>query len=389
MITHSTVTVERRRDRRRRLGRLGCGLESRRLSVSFRRTAVSARGVGVVGSMVVGGPLSVGLIDRLLLPAGGFGVVVGVAGPAVFEVIHIVQAGLVVVAVLLRLPARRREVIGGPRIGRIILMGGDPVFGMSGLVGLVGVPGQQVPQPGLVRDDPERFGPADPDRILITVGGQTVRDPSDQGLEGGHIPGLGPGDQGPQPILTAVGADIPLAGGGLGPGLVGRLIHPQQGRVEDVQEPGPGHQLQVGGGLPVQRPRRQPTQVPGRLGDLGRLPPPHLPVLDPLPQQRQPMPDRQRVRYQLPGREHRDLQCVAELGGAVLRHQRGAHPTGLDVLVDQRSLVVGFTIIRGAMTVSPRRSDQQLPAAGPAFGDQVVRGQVQQRARVRERLLQP
>ena len=93
-------------------------------------------------------------------------------------------------------------------------MRSDLVFGMVGVVGLVGVSGQQVPQPGLVGDDPERFGPADPDRVLITLSGQTVRDQVDQGFEGGHIPGLRAGDQGPQPVLTAVGADIPLAAAG-------------------------------------------------------------------------------------------------------------------------------------------------------------------------------
>ncbi|HYI57322.1 MAG TPA: hypothetical protein VEX66_04080, partial [Microlunatus sp.] len=151
----------------------------------------------VVGRIVLGGQLSVGLVDQPLLVPAGIGVVVGAAGPGVVEVVHIVEAGLVVVAVPSGLPAGGWEVVGGPRVGRIILVRSGPVFGVAVLVGLVGVPGQQVPQPCLVGDDAEGFGAADPDRVLITLLSQTPCDQVDQRFEGGHIPGLGAGDQGP------------------------------------------------------------------------------------------------------------------------------------------------------------------------------------------------
>ncbi len=125
------------------------------------------------------------------------------------------------------LPASGWEIITGPRVGRVVLVRGDLVFGVAGIIGLVGVSGQQVPQPGLVRDDPEGFGPADPDRVLVTLFSQTLCDEVDQRFEGGNITGLRAGDQGPQPVRAAVGADIPLCRGSLGPGLVGGLVDPE------------------------------------------------------------------------------------------------------------------------------------------------------------------
>ena len=125
------------------------------------------------------------------------------------------------------LPASGWEIITGPRVGRIILIRRDPLLGVARIIGLVGVPGQQVPQPRLVADDAERLGPADPDRVLITLLSQTLCDEVDQRFEGGNITGLRAGDQGPQPVLAAVGADIPLRRGSLGPGLVGGLVDPE------------------------------------------------------------------------------------------------------------------------------------------------------------------
>ena len=114
----------------------------------------------VVGADIVSSVL------RLLVEPGqvvGIGRRVGwpvlvrlIVGPWTVPPVVVVHPGLVVVAVLGGLPARRWEVVG-PRVGRVALVGGDLLPRFAVRIGVVGVPGEEIGQSGRVRDDPDRF----------------------------------------------------------------------------------------------------------------------------------------------------------------------------------------------------------------------------------------
>ena len=214
--------------------------------------------------------------------------------------------------------------------GRSGLLGArQPARLGSGGRRLVGVAGQQVPQPRLVGDDPDRLGPADRDRVLITVVGQTLRDPVHQRQERCRVARLDPGHQGAQPVPGLGGPHIPLRRRPRRPLLVGLLIDLQQRGVEELLEPTPGEQLDLTGHDRVDRCRCDRGQLTGPVGDLAGLPRQHLTGLDPFPQLRQPVPDVQGVPDQQAGRGHTRLLRQRQRRRARLRHQRSAeraHP---------------------------------------------------------------
>ena len=293
------------------------------------------------------------------------------------------------VAVPVGLPARRGQV-GRPRIGRVREVRGDLLIGGGWVVGVVRVAGQQVPQPRLVGDDPDRLGPADRNRILITILGQTLRDPVHQRQERGRITGVDPGDQGAQSVAGLGGPHIPLR---RRPGralLVGLLINLQQGGIEELLEPAPGQQLDLPGHDPVHDPRRHHRQLRGAVGDLAGLPRPHLTGLDPFPQLRQPMPDRQRVADQQPGRDHTRLLRQRQRRRTGLRHQRGAERTHPDEPLHQHRVELLRDRDRRSRRGSrPTPPPAQLTTPRPPLDRMVVRSQAEQLTRISERLLQP
>ena len=138
-------------------------------------------------------------------------------------------------------------------------------------VGLVGVAGQQVPQPRLVGDDPDRLGSADRDRILIPVVGQTLRDPVHQRQERGRISGVDPSHQGAQPVTGLGGPHIPLRRRPRRALLVGLLIDLQQGGVEQLLEPAPGRAARPARSRSGPRPAPTPRSAP-RCGGRSRGP---------------------------------------------------------------------------------------------------------------------
>ncbi len=256
-----------------------------------------------VGDVDVGGSLValvpgqiIGVRPGLRRCVGGLVLSLLVACPGGVPPLVLVEAGLLVVAVPIGFPARGWEIIC-PRIGRIGEVGGNLLPRLPARILVIGVPAEQITQPGRVRDDPDGLRHPDRPRILIPFLGQTFRHPLIQGEHHGHVPGFAAGDQGPQPRFRRGRPDFPLRGGDPFPLPVGGLIDLQHGRVQRFEERLPGQLLHPWCGLLVDLGGCGPREVGGQGGDLAGLPVMHFTGDHPLPQPGKAVADGQRVRH--------------------------------------------------------------------------------------------
>ena len=183
------------------------------------------------------------------------------------------SAGLVVPAVTRR---HRSRVGGSCRAGRSPippaagrpptdrsdrLVGGDLLPRLLVRVGVVGVPGQQVSQPGRVGDDPDRFRHPHRQRVLITVLGQGIRRPVGTRRHQRHIAGFTAGDQGPQPVIGLGGPDFPFRRRQRLPLPVGLSSTCKHGGVQRLQKRRPRQLLHPAAGLLIDLRRPPPRSA--------------------------------------------------------------------------------------------------------------------------------
>ena len=227
--------------------------------------------IGDAGVLEVPGHIG-GVDGWLVRPARGLGVADVVLGG---HLPFLVEAGLVDVAVSVSLPAGGGEVVG-PRVGRVGVVGVDLLPGILRRILAVTAAGEEVLGPVRIGGDPDRLALAHRVGIFVSFIGQRFGDGVDQGEEHGHVAAGAAGDEGAQAVAGLGGSHVPLSSRFRLPLPVRRRIDLQEGGVEDLDEPGPGDQLDLVVQQLVDDPGGEDIEVRRRAGDLAGLPGIHV-----------------------------------------------------------------------------------------------------------------